>query len=61
MPRPAAIVSVSAHWYVPETRVTANDPPPTSMSSRSTTATGPILFPVEGFGGSVSMLSVRIG
>ncbi len=29
MPRPAAIVSASAHWYVPGTRVTANEQPPT--------------------------------
>jgi len=28
-PRPRAIVSVSAHWYVPGTRVTANQRPPT--------------------------------
>jgi len=28
-PRPRAILSVSAHWYVPGTRVTANQRPPT--------------------------------
>jgi 4,5-DOPA dioxygenase extradiol len=29
MPRPRAIVAVSAHWYLPGTRVTANPRPPT--------------------------------
>jgi 4,5-DOPA dioxygenase extradiol len=29
MPRPTAIVSASAHWYSPGTRVTSNDAPPT--------------------------------
>jgi 4,5-DOPA dioxygenase extradiol len=29
IPRPRAILSVSAHWYVPGTRVTINDAPPT--------------------------------
>ena len=29
LPRPRAILSVSAHWYVPGTRVTDNDAPPT--------------------------------
>jgi 4,5-DOPA dioxygenase extradiol len=29
MPRPRAIVAVSAHWYVPGTRVTSNARPPT--------------------------------
>lgn len=29
MPRPAAILSVSAHWYLPGTRVTADDRPRT--------------------------------
>jgi 4,5-DOPA dioxygenase extradiol len=29
LPRPRAIVSVSAHWYVPGTRVTVNARPPT--------------------------------
>lgn len=29
MPRPRAIVAVSAHWYLPGTRVTANAQPPT--------------------------------
>ncbi len=29
LPRPSAIVSVSAHWYLPGTRVTEDDAPPT--------------------------------
>ena len=29
MPRPRAILAVSAHWYLPGTRVTANARPPT--------------------------------
>src|SRR4029450_5501090 len=29
IPRPRAILAVSAHWYVPATAVTINDPPPT--------------------------------
>jgi 4,5-DOPA dioxygenase extradiol len=29
LPRPRAILSISAHWYVPGTRVTANQRPPT--------------------------------
>lgn len=29
MPRPTAIVAASAHWYLPGTRVTANERPPT--------------------------------
>src|SRR6266567_1233731 len=29
MPSPAAIVAVSAHWYLPGMRVTANEQPPT--------------------------------
>jgi 4,5-DOPA dioxygenase extradiol len=29
MPRPAAIVAASAHWYLPGARVTANEQPPT--------------------------------
>jgi 4,5-DOPA dioxygenase extradiol len=29
MPRPAAIVAASAHWYLPGPRVTANEQPPT--------------------------------
>ena len=29
LPRPAAVLSVSAHWYVPETAVTEMDRPPT--------------------------------
>ena len=29
MPRPRAIVAASAHWYLPGTRVTANEQPPT--------------------------------
>jgi 4,5-DOPA dioxygenase extradiol len=29
MPRPSAIVAVSAHWYLPGTRVTSNARPPT--------------------------------
>ncbi len=29
LPRPAAILAVSAHWYIPGTAVTANEGPPT--------------------------------
>lgn len=29
LPRPKAILAISAHWYIPETAVTANDFPPT--------------------------------
>jgi 4,5-DOPA dioxygenase extradiol len=29
LPRPTAIVAASAHWYLPGTRVTANEQPPT--------------------------------
>jgi len=29
IPRPSAILCVSAHWYVPGTRVTIGDAPPT--------------------------------
>src|SRR5215831_8008148 len=29
LPRPTTLLSVSAHWYLPGTRVTIADPPPT--------------------------------
>jgi 4,5-DOPA dioxygenase extradiol len=58
MPRPKAILSISAHWYVPETGVTITTAPRTNHGFGTETAG----FPINGVdGGSISMLTVKIG
>jgi 4,5-DOPA dioxygenase extradiol len=51
LPRPKAVLCVSAHWYLPGTAVGAMPQPNEAVS-----------FLVEGFdGGSISMLAVQLG
>lgn len=68
IPRPKAILSISAHWYVPEAAVTAASPPRRIHEAREMlraarfSALVALSFPVEGFdGGSISMLAVQVG
>lgn len=84
IPRPRAVLCVSAHWYLPATLVTGEHGPLIAYETlgRDATLSVPtpdhylpllyviaqqrggeqVSFPVEGFdGGSVSMLSVKIG
>ncbi len=64
LPRPKAILAVSAHWYVPATKVTVPTPDhylPLLYVLGSRRKGQGVSFPVEGFdGGSMSMVAIQI-